>query len=113
MNTRPFVAAVVLLASATVFFAVTASHGTMLWYVPSTGAWTWSPPPGVIAMDWFYRAGAALLAGAFAFPVARAVASRAAWARRIETRRTLFGLAFAVIGWCVLYITFALITTPR
>ena len=113
MNTRSFVAAFVLLVAVSVFFVATASHSTMLWYVPSTGAWTWSPPRGVIAMDWYYRASVSLLAGGIAFPVARFVATRWAWARRVDSRRTVFGLAFGVMFWCVLYIVFALITTPR
>jgi hypothetical protein len=75
--------------------------------------WTFSPPPGVISMDWFWRAGVSLLAATVAFPIGRAIATRSAWARRSEAVRTIFGLAFGVMGWCTLYMVFALVTTPR
>lgn len=54
------------LAAAAVYLVTTTTRAGLLFYLPTRGEWTWSPPTGVIAMDWFARSNATLVAGALA-----------------------------------------------
>ncbi len=43
------------LAAGAVYLVTTTTRAGVLFYLPTRGEWTWSPPTGVIAMDWFAR----------------------------------------------------------
>ncbi len=64
-----FATGVGTLAAATVYLFTTTTRAGVLYYLPARAEWTWSPPTGVIAMDWFARSHATL-----------AVAAAATWA---------------------------------
>jgi hypothetical protein len=113
MAGRAFVAGLTVLASALAYLVVTAAQTPALQYLPLTHQWTWNVPPGVIGMDWFFRAGVALLAGGLGFGVGRVLVARTAWARRPASARFVFGLGFALMLWGALFMIFALVTTPR
>ena len=110
---RPLAAAVALFVTCAVFFVVSAMHTKLYYYVPALHLWTWDPPPRHIAMDWFYRAGLSLSLGALTAPIALAIARRLPPARVAGSTRLFFGLAFGVMLWCALYVSFALSVTPR
>ena len=52
------------LAAATVYLVTTTTRAGVLFYLPTRGEWTFKPPTGVIAIDWFARSNATLLVGA-------------------------------------------------
>ena len=50
------------LAAATVYLVATTTRLGLLFYLPTRREWTFDPPTGVIAMDWFARSNATLAA---------------------------------------------------
>lgn len=90
------------LAAAAVYLVMTTTRAGVLFYLPTRGAWTFDPPTGVIAMDWFARSNATLLAGALATWAAwrRAPADPrrcALWAGRLWT------LGWTMLAWSLVY----------
>lgn len=90
------------LAAGTVYLVMTTTKAGVLFYLPTRGEWTWSPPTGVIAMDWFARSNATLAAAALATwaawrwaPTDAKVAGR--WAGR------LWALGGLMLAWSLGY----------
>jgi len=90
------------LAAATVYLVATTTRLGLLFYLPTRGEWTFDPPTGVIAMDWFARSNATLAAGA--------LATWAAWRwapsdpkRCARHAGRLWALGWTMLGWSAAY----------
>lgn len=90
------------LAAATVYLVLTTTRAGLLYYLPTRGGWTFDPPTGVIAMDWFARSNATLLAGAFG--------TWAAWRlapsdpkRCLRHASRLWPLGWTMLAWSAAY----------
>jgi hypothetical protein len=108
-----FAGALAILCTSLCYLALTAAQVTPLWYVPLAQRWTWHLPPGAVGIDFYFRGGASLAAGALGFALGFGLARRAAWPTRPGTLRLVFGLGFAVMAWAALFMVFTLATTPR
>ena len=90
------------LAAATVYLVLTTTRVGLLYYLPTRGTWTFAPPTGVIAMDWFARSNATLTAGAMVTwaawrwaPASPPTCAR--WAGR------LWAMGWMMLGWSAAY----------
>ena len=92
------------LAAATVYLVATTTRTGLVYYLPTRREWTFDPPTGVIAMDWFARSHATL-----------AVAALVTWAawrwapgdprRCARWGGRLWALGWMMLGWSAAYTT--------
>ena len=90
------------LAAATVYLVLTTTRAGLPYYLPTRREWTFEPPAGVIAMDWFARSHATLAAAALVTWAAWRWApddpkAAARWAAR------LWALGWTMLGWSAAY----------
>lgn len=89
-------------AAAAVYLVTTTTRAGLLYYLPTRGAWTFAPPTGVIAMDWFARSNATLaVAGAATWAAwrwaPREARACARWAGR------LWAVGWMLLAWSAAY----------
>ncbi|MDB4930759.1 MAG: hypothetical protein JWM10_3243 [Myxococcaceae bacterium] len=106
-----FATGVGTLAAGAVYLVMTTTRAGVLFYLPTRGTWTWSPPTGVIAMDWFARSNATLAAAA--------LATWAAWRwapsdpkRRARWSSRVWALGWTVLAWSAAYTAMWLVSRP-
>lgn len=96
------------LAAATVYLVLTTTKAGLLYYLPSRGEWSFDPPTGVIAMDWFARSNATLVAGALAtWGAWRMAPSDPKRCLRLAAR--LWPLGWMMLGWAAAYTAMSLV----
>ena len=90
------------LAAGAVYLVTTTTRAGLLYYLPTQERWTMTPPAGVIAMDWFARSNATLVAGALVTALAWRLAPPEG-RRLTRLARASWVLAATVLGWGATY----------
>src|SRR5262245_50319718 len=98
-----------VLAASSAYLVFTAADLPLPLYLPVSRRWATAVGPGEIGMDWYARALGSFAAGALALPVGRAIASRSPRAARPRVAKLVFGIAFGVLAWAMLYTVMSLI----
>ena len=90
------------LAASAVYLVTTTTRAGLIYYLPTRHSWTFDPPSGVIAMDWFARSNATLLVGALVLGLAWRFAPSNE-RRLARLAGGLWALAATLLGWGAAY----------
>jgi len=95
-------AAAALTAAALGYLVTTAGRVGLVFYLPTQHRWALAAPDGVVAMDWFARAGWTFLACALGALLGSRVGT-VQGRRAARTTRTLWGIGGLLWAWAALY----------
>lgn len=89
-------------AAAVAYLGTTAGRWGLVFYLPTQHRWALTAPDGVVAMDWFARAGWTLAACGLGALLGWRLCPRSP-RRAARTTRSVWAVGLLMLGWATLY----------